>query len=95
MRSRKLFGQRTGEALDRLRALPPPGVSAPVNSTPARGKRPVTRCPCARYEDLQHRGDRGTRAPPGLAERRGGDFVAIMGASGSGKSTMMNINRMP
>ena len=90
MRSRKLFGQRTGEALDRLRALPPPGASAPVNSTPARGKRPVVvlRSVSKTYS---------TGAIEVHALRRvslsveAGDFVAIMGASGSGKSTMMNI----
>ena len=90
MRSRKLFGQRTGEALDRLRALPPPGVSAPVNSTPARGKRPVVvlRSVSKTYS---------TGAIEVHVLRRvslsveAGDFVAIMGASGSGKSTMMNI----
>ena len=70
MRSRKLFGQRTGEALDRLRALPPPGTSAPVNSTPARGKRPVVV-----LRSVSKTYSTGaieiSRAPPGLAERRG------------------------
>ena len=88
MSSRRLFRRRDGSP-EGLRALPSQG-GAPTGSVPLGGRRPVVvlRSVSKTYS---------TGAIEVNALRRvslrveAGDFVAIMGASGSGKSTMMNI----
>ncbi len=89
MSRRQLF-RHGGRSPDGLRALPSRGATAPTGSVPVGGRRPVVvlRSVSKTYN---------TGAIEVQALRRAslsveaGDFVAIMGASGSGKSTMMNI----
>jgi putative ABC transport system ATP-binding protein len=92
MITRQLFGRRD-KSPEGLRALPPRGATAPArpaHPVPDGGKRPVIvlRAVSKTYQT----GDVEVHALRRVSLTvEAGDFVAIMGASGSGKSTMMNI----